>query len=137
MRAQLGQAGGVAGGVGAPLVQAQGDGLEVARKVLQLRVRRGGQKAFGHQSCQLLGGVGGCVGGVFAVFDLALGGGKLHQYAAGQARHFAGDQRQAGAAFVHAFFEVGFARGQRLDQKGAVERDFDDLAAQFFERAAA
>ena len=105
--------------------------------MLQLRVRRSGQKAFGHQSGQLLGGVGGCVGGVFAVFDLALGGGKLHQDAAGQARHFAGDQRQAGAAFVHALLELGFARGQRFDQKGAVERDFDDLGAQLFEGAAA
>src|SRR2546429_5384882 len=44
--------------VGAVLVQAAGDGLEVARVMLQLGPGRGRDEVLGHQALQLLGGVG-------------------------------------------------------------------------------
>ena len=136
-RFQLGQALGVAAGVGAVFVQPQGDGLQVAAVVLQLRPRGGGHEVFGHQALQLLGAVGGGVGRVFRVLDLAGGRAKLQQYAASQPRNFVGNQGQAPSALVHAALEAGLVVGQRLEQKSAFQRNVQYLLLQFFRGAAA
>ncbi len=132
LRFEFGHALGVAGGVGAVFVQAQGDGLEIARKVLQLGPRGGGDESFGHEALQLLGAVCGGLGRVLGVLDLAHRAGVLGQDDAGQARDFVGDQGQAAPALFHALFEGGFVGGQRVLQKGAVDGDVDDLLFELF-----
>ena len=59
--------------------------------MLQLNVRRGGQKPFWHQSLQLLSGIGRCVHRIFSVLYFALGDSKFQQNACGQARNFSGN----------------------------------------------
>src|SRR3989344_4618088 len=53
----------------------------------------------------------------------------------GQARHLIGDQREAPPALFNAAFEGNFVGGQRVEQKGPVQRHVDDLGAQLFLRA--
>ena len=105
--------------------------------MLELPIRRGGQKALGHQPLQLLRGVQRGFSGVFAVLDLSLRHGKLGQNAGCQTRYFAGNQGEAPAPVVNALLEVGFVGRQRLQQKSPVQRHVNDLLAQLFERAAA
>ena len=77
--AQLGQLGGIAGGVGAVVIKSCGDGLEVAGEVVELGEGRQGDEAFGHQPCQLGGDICGGLRGVFGVFEFAGGGGVFLQ----------------------------------------------------------
>ena len=127
MRAQFCQSRGIAGRVGTVLVQPGGDGFEVAGGVLQRGPRGGGQKALRHQAGKLLGGVGRGLGGVLGVLDLAGGGAVLGQHRQRQPGHLVGDQGQAAPAFVDAALEGELVGGQRVEQKGPVQRHVDDL----------
>ena len=129
-RTQLGQAIGVALRVGTLLVQPRGDGLQVARKVLQLAIGRGLQEALGQQALQLRADVVGHLLGRPGIAQLALGRGVVQQNHAGQPRHILGDQVQAAAAFGDAGVEGRGIAGQRLGQEGTVQRQLDDLRAQ-------
>ncbi|MNV33835.1 hypothetical protein D3C71_1252210 [compost metagenome] len=98
----------------------------------QLRPRGHGNEVLGHQALQLLQCVRCGFGGVFGVLDLAGGGCVFSEDGGGQARHLIGDQREAPPALFNAAFEGNFVGGQRVEQKGPVQRHVDDLGAQLF-----
>ena len=93
------------------------------------------QEGLAHEALQLLGDVSGHLGAGAAVLELARGGGVFGQDEPGQPRDLVGDQGEPAAPFGQALGEGGLIGRQRLDQKGAVEREVDDLRAQFLERA--
>ncbi len=70
-------------------------------------------------------------------FSLRCAAHVLGQQLPSQARHLLRDQRQAGPPFLDAALEGGLVGGQRLGQEGAVQRQRDDLLAQFLQRAQA
>ena len=114
------QLAGIARCIGANFVQAQHDGFEVARKVLQLRVGCVDHKAFTHQALQLQRAIGHCVRMRFGVFDLSARHAEFSQPGIGQTRHFIGNQRQAPSPFVNALFEAELIRWQRVHEEGTV-----------------
>jgi hypothetical protein len=88
--AQLGEFGGITGGVGSVFVEPGGDGFEVAGEVVELGEGCYGDEAFGHQPCQLGGDVRCGLGGIFGVFEFAGGGAVFLQNRGDKSGNFAG-----------------------------------------------
>ena len=70
-----------------------------------------------------------------ARLSLNLRSGVISQNDAGQSRHLLRDQVESAAARDQACVEAGIVGGQRVGQESAVQRQLDDLAAQFVSAA--
>ena len=101
----------------------------------QRRPCRGRQKALRHQALKLLRDVVGHLARRPAVLELAQRHGVFGQHRGGRSRHFLSDQVETCAPFFQPAREAAGVSWQRVSQEGPVERHFDDLLTQLFQRA--
>ena len=107
--------------IGAKFVQPQLHGLEIARKVLQLRIGCVHHEPFAHQALKLVLQLLDHLRLTLGVLDFALHLGKFGQHGATQARHFLRDQIQSAASFLQTLLKCRLAIGQGVKEEGPIQ----------------